>query len=382
MARFLQFLRRALRSRRKYQITRGGLLFVLAVLLVGIGAVISGNNLLFLIEAAMISTLLVSGLVSRLSLAGLQLDFHVPEHVSAGRTVSAAVYIRNLKRLMPSFSVQITGRVDPFLSALSGMPPILTSGVYFPLVPPRAELEEPVDVQFQRRGAHRQNSFAVSTKFPFGFLEKSVLVTLQREIVVYPCLDPQPGFEELLTALTGQIEAYYRGLGRDFYRIRPYEAFESARHVDWKATAKLGDLQVREFAREKERSIEIFLDRDVPSGLEAWFERAVDYCAFLAWRLSERGMGVCFRSQDFEIRLPEEGDIYTILKYLALVYPLRGRVAGPPVEEYSFQVAFTADPDRFADLGWNPAGLLGPDALPAVAGARSPAAGEDHAHHR
>ena len=38
----------------------------------------------------MLATLLVSGFVSRLCLAALELDFLVPEHVSAGRAVSRA----------------------------------------------------------------------------------------------------------------------------------------------------------------------------------------------------------------------------------------------------------------------------------------------------
>src|SRR5438270_6641202 len=35
-------------------------------------------------------------------------------------------------------------------------------------------------------------------------------------------------------------------------------AFESARHVDWKATAHVRSLQVREFAREQEQTVEVF----------------------------------------------------------------------------------------------------------------------------
>ena len=71
----------------RYKVTRGGLLFSLAIAMVGFGAVASANNLLFLIVAAMMATLLVSGLVSRLCLAELHLDFLVPDHVPAGRTV-------------------------------------------------------------------------------------------------------------------------------------------------------------------------------------------------------------------------------------------------------------------------------------------------------
>ena len=50
-----------------------------AIILVATGAAISANNLLFLIVAAMMATLLISGLVSRLCLAELHLDFVVPE---------------------------------------------------------------------------------------------------------------------------------------------------------------------------------------------------------------------------------------------------------------------------------------------------------------
>src|SRR5204862_3486026 len=138
-----------------------------------------------------------------------------------------------------------------------------------------ATVEEPVEARFPRRGAYRQNSFAFSTSFPFGFLEKSARVTLSKEMIVYPSIDPKPGLDDLLAGIAGEIETHYRGLGRDFYRIRPYEAFESARHVDWKATAHTGALQIREFAREQEQAVEVFLDRDVPPELNAWFEHAV-----------------------------------------------------------------------------------------------------------
>jgi uncharacterized protein (DUF58 family) len=234
-------------------------LYTLAVAAVAAAAVASANNLLFLILAAMLSTLLISGLVSRLCLAGLALDFIIPEHVCAGRTVAAKLYVRNDKSWMPSFSIRVLGVEDRNVSPL-------LSAVYFPVIPGGATLEETIEIRFGRRGAYRQNSFAFATRFPFGFVEKTTRVTLLREVVVYPGIDPQPGIEELLTTLGGEIESHYRGLGRDFYRIRPYQAFESARHVDWKATAHTGNLQVREFAREQELRVEMFLDRDVPPG--------------------------------------------------------------------------------------------------------------------
>ena len=361
MARLWKRVRGLLARRLRYRITRGGVLFTLGILGVMLGAVFSSNNLLFLIAAAMMATLLVSGLISRLCLAGLELDFIVPEHVSAGRTVPGKLAVRNQKWFMPSFSI----RVDGVGNAGGAAAPVLQSGVYFPLIPGGATLEETVDVRFPRRGTYRENGFAFSTAFPFGFLEKSARVTLLRETVVYPPIHPQPGFEDLLMGISGEIESHYRGLGRDFYRIRPYEALESARHVDWKATAHVGSLQVREFAREQERRVEIFLDRDVPHGLDAWFEHAIDCCAFLAWRLSGEGACIHFRSNGFSLRQPEESDIYAILKYLALVYPQGAVAVEGPLEETSYKLVFTASPRRFGHAGWMEARILSPETLSA-----------------
>src|SRR5215471_13338452 len=77
------------------RVTRIGLLFTLACVLVALAAFSSANNLLFLILAAMLSTLMISGLVSRLSLAGLALDFLLPEHICARRKIVGRIVIQN-----------------------------------------------------------------------------------------------------------------------------------------------------------------------------------------------------------------------------------------------------------------------------------------------
>ncbi|HLI83904.1 MAG TPA: DUF58 domain-containing protein [Bryobacteraceae bacterium] len=348
-----QIVRRLLSGPNRYRITKGGALFTLGMLLAGLGAVVSANNLLFLILAAMMATLLVSGMISRLCLAALDLDFLVPEHVCAGRKTPGRLIVRNEKWLIPSFSIRVEA-----IPASGG--PVLESAIYFPLVKARTAIEATVDVRFPKRGTYRQNSFAFSTAFPFGFLQKSARVTLRRDSIVYPSIDPRPGFEEMLAGIAGEIETHYRGLGKDFYRIRPYEAFESARHVDWKATAHVGALQIREFAREQEQTVEIFLDRDIPPEMEDWFETAVECCAFLAWELSNRGTGILFRSQGIHFRTPQEGDIYTILRYLAIVYPQRRRAPEAPLEDSTYKIVVTPYAERFQEAGWRAARVLGP----------------------
>jgi hypothetical protein len=73
---------------------------------------------------------------------------------------------------------------------------------------------------------------------------------------------------------------------------------------------------------------------------------------------------VHFRSQGFDFRQPEDGDIYAILKCLALVYPLRSQATAPPLEDSSYKIVVTPSPRRFTDAGWMGARILSPDMLP------------------
>jgi hypothetical protein len=109
----------------------------------------------------------------------------------------------------------------------------------------------------------------------------------------------------------------------------------------------------------------MFLDRSVTHDLDAWFERAVDCCAFLIWRLTSQGVAVHFRSNGYAMRQPEEGDVYAILKYLALVYPQIAAAAECPVDENSYRIVFTPAPERFREAGWTGARILSSSDLPA-----------------
>src|SRR5713226_4130289 len=237
----------------RQQVTRTGVAYSATVVVIALVAVLSANNLLFLILAAMLSILAISGFVSKLVLAGLEIDLLLPPHISARRKVRATVRLKNLKRWMPSFSIHLAGAPD------SGY----HSALYFPAIPSGVALEEPIELSFPKRGRHRERTFQLTTRFPFGFAERRESVTMRHEIIVYPCLDPRPGLEALLDSIAGEWETWRRGQGHDFYRIRPYEALESARHVDWKATAHTSSLQVREFARDEDRLPVIYLDLDV-----------------------------------------------------------------------------------------------------------------------
>jgi uncharacterized protein (DUF58 family) len=340
-------IREAFEESMRQQITALGFVFTLTVVLVGLAAFVSGNNLLFLLLAALLSTLLISGFVSRLGLAGLELDVQLPAHVVARRETPAVIKIRNRKFLTPSFSLHLSGAPETGLR----------EDMYIPLVPAGATVTETAPLYFKKRGEYKNKTFWFSTRFPFGFTYRRAHVRLEEQVLVYPSIDPQPGFELLLAGISGDLQTHQRGRGHDFYRIRPYIADESSRHVDWRATAHTGELQVREYARDQDQAVTLFLDLD--TGDFEWFERAVDCCAFLVWRLAEKGVRVHFMTQRWS---PEDASVYDILKYLAVVEPHRGLKLAIP-HEYTLQIAISTRPNELAEAGWMRARMVGPDDL-------------------
>jgi len=343
-----------LRESFDFDVTRAGIIYVLATLVIGIAALNTGNNLLYIVVAAMLAAILVSGVVSAWVLRWLELDVRLPEHIYAGRTVLGRIALRNPRRFLPSFSIRVvstrkkrkkpqqqwrwesTTFVFPFnrppeqqwlrlpdrrLRRVTLLPPppgIFQGMAYFPYVPPLSELSADLELRFEQRGRYREDSFGLATRFPFAFLTKTRHVTLPREVLVYPRIERTQEFLEILPMVQGEWESFVRGRGSDLYRIREYMCEDSARHVDWKATAKSGSLKVREFAREDERKLCIVFDNPEPGLiLEMAYEKAVDLTASLAWHFSEHDAEVSFALP----RHPRTRDLHQFLAWLAVIEP-------------------------------------------------------------
>ena len=335
-----------------YDVTRIGVVYVIVVLLIGIAALNTGNNLLYIVVAAMLAAILVSGFASALVLRDLELDVHLPEHVFAARPTLGRIVVRNPRRWLPSFSVSVvsfkrkkTARHWRWAPSTLAFPPgrhpgeewirlpdrklsreatpalapnVFDGAAHFPYVPAHGEVRADLELRFDHRGRYQQESFGLATRFPFAFLTKTRRIPLQREVIVYPRVEPADEFFEVLPMITGEFETFVRGRGYDLYRIREYMPEDSARHVDWKATAKSGSLKVREFSREDERKLRIVFDnpaREVVSGKA--YEGAVELAASLSWHFAGENTEVSFVAQGYG----GAPDVYGFLAYLAVVEP-------------------------------------------------------------
>jgi uncharacterized protein (DUF58 family) len=210
-------------------------------------------------------------------------------------------------------------------------------------LPPKSELQADVEVNFARRGRYSESSFGMATRFPFSFLTKTRDVALEREILVYPPVESTSELFEILPVVRGEWESFVRGRGSDLYLIREYMPEDSARHVDWKATAKSGSLKVREFSREDEPKLRIVFDNPLAGAIsDAAYERAVNLAASLAWHLSSQNADLSFLVPGHE----PPSTLHEFLAQLAVIQPAHQSQQLPEElqlrADEGFNVVFTA----------------------------------------
>jgi uncharacterized protein (DUF58 family) len=332
-----------------YELTREGMAYLGVALVIGIAALNTANNLLFIVLAAMLAAVLVSGVASAAVLRRLQLDVSMPENAFAGRPVDVRVKLQNPRFWMPAFSVKVSTPVEKkkknpgwewqkteftfprqrvwfsvpdYTLRRKIVPPrppsILTQPVYFTFVAPRSSAEAEIDLVFPRRGLYSQDAFSLSTRFPFSFLIKSRKVALDRELLVYPALLDQDNLLDVLPMITGEFVSYMRGRGSELYRIREHTPEDPARTVDWKATAKTGALKVREFTREDERRLRVVFDNPEPLRISSdRYENAVSLAATLACHFATENVELSFAGSGYLGGTSLED----FLRYLALIQP-------------------------------------------------------------
>ena len=334
----------------RYEITREGMAYVFGVIIIAIAALNTANNLLFIVVAAMLSAVLISGIASTIVLFGLSLKVTIPEHVFAGKPCIGTITVRNERRL-PSFSVSVVPEkpkdkrqwkwqktelgIPPFrpkhrqwfqlpdlqlrpVTAAKKAPPILTRPVYFPYLPGRRSESTAVELRFPQRGRYVQNGLGLATRFPFSFLLKTRIVPFERELIVLPAIEETEEFLTILPTLRGEFEVFVSGRGSDLYRLREFADGDAARHIDWKATARSQTLMVKEFTREDERKLKIVFDNPRPGDVnEEEYESAVRMAASLAWHFADGTTEISFCAPGY----PGTPEAISFLRYLALVQP-------------------------------------------------------------
>lgn len=259
--------------------TKEGKRFLLATLLIAVAAANTGNNLIYLILAMMLSILVISIIVLKINLRGLVLSFSVryPVFANSGTIMKVSLFSR--KKMIPSFSVHVN------------LPEGIAGQCIIPHIPSASLVSQDVNGILRKRGIYRYGDFSISSSFPFILFTKKVKARVEGEIIVYPEIKD---IDELIPEITGSGYDRYvtrHGAGDEFMMIREFRYGDSMRRIQWKASAKTGKLMVKDMGMDEPRLLTVILDNIKPLNKES-FEKAVSFAASVAYKFIRIGFFV------------------------------------------------------------------------------------------
>lgn len=314
------YIQRRLRPPRRLKLTREGKYFIGITFGVGIAAINTGNNLLYLLLGMLLSLMLVSGVMSELSLRSLTVVRRLPPRAQVNRPHLVEIEVFNHKRRVPSYAIEIEDLRE-------GQP--ADKRCFFLKISPRSAQVAAYRRTPARRGRDHHIGFRVATRFPFGLFEKSRELRAGGELIIYPAVDPVRLPPEGGGAKLGAGGALGRGVGDEILGVRPMREGDDPRDIYWRKSTVSNQMVLRERARDTRRDVEYVLDSLYSGGEpgEEWserFEQRIRDIASRAVAHLKRGDTVTVSTTSNErVRANPTVGADPALRFLALLEPSR-----------------------------------------------------------
>lgn len=221
---------------RRLEISAGGRWYLIFTLLLGVVAINSGNNVIYLLESLLLSSLLFSGVLSEISLARLDVR-RITRQAVANEPAADLLLVRN-RSWLSFYCVEVGEWRD---------------GTFVPLafllrVPKGGELRVRSSQILGERGRYRWDGLALATSFPFGFARKVRTFADPGSRIVWPAR--AKGEPALLPSGRSDEEP----LEGELEEVQPWQ---DTRRVHWPSSSRSGRLMERpvRFAPESDEVI-------------------------------------------------------------------------------------------------------------------------------
>ncbi len=244
-----------------FRMTRGGLGFIFATMIICLGAVDGDVNLLTLLFGFCLGSLLINAFYGYRTLTSLSVRRTVPDVAVAGKPFVIRYTVTNRRRWASARGILI----EDVLGDGAAMPnpeffvPVLAGGQSVTLAIP---------VVSPTRGRIAFSFIGASTRLPFHLFSKWVRIEAAGEVVVFPALGrllTRINFSEAVTDIHGGNGGRLRGDG-EYYGVREYRAGDNPRRIHWRRSAQSGRLMIREMAQSGENQLWCVLDTSVAPG--------------------------------------------------------------------------------------------------------------------
>ena len=323
---FRTFLRWASRNR-SIRLTSEGVRFILLSVGIGVASINTGNNLLYLLFAMMLSLIVISGILSERCFKQVHVSRRLPVVLFANQPASAAFVIANRSSRLSVFSLRIMDLIDATA---------VDRGIHLLHLLPGGMTIQSYPFLVTRRGLYVFEGIKIFTRFPFGLFMKAATFPLRSEVMVYPEIKNLPSVLLDDLSMVGHDKAVPQcGQGTTLHNLRLYQPGDDSRTFHWKTTARKSLLIVRETEAVDQRQVTITLHTDISDWVDgsdwhAAFEKAVSLAASLI---------VLFTERMYEVRLVigeqhlayESGEAHLsrMLSLLAVCQPIIGSQSKP-----------------------------------------------------
>jgi uncharacterized protein (DUF58 family) len=173
------------------------------------------------------------------------------QHASVGDTLTVTYTLRSSARLP-----------KPWLEVHSPSTlPVPVPGRVVSLGP-RMSRSWAARVPLTQRGQYRVDPMVVRTGDPFGLLESVASVGAGAALVVYPSVQPLPGWTVPPAVIEGSATRAEHGphLTPLVTSVRPYTPGDAFNRIHWRSSARHQELQVKEFDIEPSADLWLFVD--------------------------------------------------------------------------------------------------------------------------
>jgi len=217
------------------RITKAGWFYIFLTIFLGVSGINTGNNLIYLIVAAFLSFMAVSGIFGKRNLSRIDLRIEFPEEIYAETSAPVKVIMRNNRRFLPVFLMRVH---------VSG------SDVLFPFVDVKSEGVKYLSLPFRERGRSEIRNMYLSSVFPFHFFIRFRTIPGVFDAMVFPRAKKcgSPGSFEKERKSRGELTTDKTGYEADIVSLRDYIEGDPLKYIHWKASAKTGQLKTKELS--------------------------------------------------------------------------------------------------------------------------------------
>jgi uncharacterized protein (DUF58 family) len=306
---------------RRVRATREGKWYVGITLGVGLAAINTGNNLLYLLLGMLLSLIVISGVMSEISLRHLTVVRRLPARAQVGRPHLVEIEVYNSKGKVPSYAIEVE-------DLRAGQP--ADKRCFFLKISPMSAQVAAYRRTPQRRGVDHHIGFRVAPRSPFGHFEKSREIGGGGDLVIYPAVDPIRLGRDDAGRATGGNGAIGRGGGDEIAGVRPERQGDDPRDIYWRKSTMESARVMRERARETCPEVRLALDVKRPHDAgDDWgvrFERQIRETASRAVAHVKRGDRVTIQTTAGQrVRADRGAGIDPLLRFLALVEAVHER---------------------------------------------------------